>query len=195
MKQYIIAGALALVLILLIVATTWITLDTFSIGDISLLSISDMQAKKQELEVETANLITVTSTFDLSKTNLEDAQDKYKEVRDEYNSISQSDIETIKEATKEDHYYVEWLWIVLGEYAEDNNLELNVIDPRKGTEESAQGTLQIKLLGRYQDIANFVFEVENDAELKFKLDNMVMQYSSNNKVSATFDVLSMEVLF
>lgn len=195
MKQYIIIGVLTLMLILLIVATTWISIETLEIGNISFLSISAMQEKKADLELETANLVIEKAAYDVAKGNLQDAQNSYKTARDEYNSISEQDINYVKEATKEDHYYVEWLWIVLGEYALDNNLSLNVIDPRKGSEDSNQGTLQIKLQGRYQDVANFVFEVENDAELKFKLDNMSMTYASDNKINATFDVLSMEVLF
>jgi len=195
MKQYIIIGVLTLVLILLIVGTTWVTIETIEIGSLSFLSIDAMQDKNLELETETLQLSTLQTVFNTAKTNLENAQQSYKAARDDYNNISQEDIEYIKEATKEDHYYVEWLWIVLGEYALDNNLTLNVIDPRKGSEESNLGTVQIQLQGRYQDVANFVFEVENDAELKFKLDNMSMTYASDNKINATFDVLSMEVLF
>lgn len=195
MKQYITIAILTLVLILLISCTTWVTIETIQIGNLSFLSIDAMQNKNIELETETVQLSALQSVFNTAKTNLENAQQSYKEARDEYNSISQEDIEYIKEATKQDHYYVEWLWIVLGEYALDNKLTLNVIDPRKGSEESNQGTVQIQLEGRYQDVANFVFEVENDAELKFKLDNMSMTYASDNKINATFDVLSMEVLF
>jgi len=195
MKQYIILGVLTLVLILLIVGTVFVALKTVNFGDVSILSISDMQKQKQELQLEEANLVIIKSQFDVARNSLESAQSAYKASRDRYNNITEQDIETIKEATKEDHYYVEWLWIVLGDYAKDNKLTLKVFDPRTGEEKSAEGTVQINVVGRYQDIANFVFEVENDDELRFKLDNMLMTYSTDNKVSATFDVLGMEVLF
>lgn len=196
MKQYVIIGVLALVLILMIAGTTYLVLNTVNFGEnVSLLSISDMQKKDFELKLEEANLIMTKAQFDTSKQNLTSAQEQYKASRDRYNAITSEDIEIIKEATKEDHYYVEWLWIVLGKYADNNNLTLKVIDPRSGSEGSAKGTVQINVVGRYQDIANFVFEVENDAELRFKLDNMLMKYSDDNKISATFDVLGMEVLF
>lgn len=195
MKQYIIIGVLALVLIGLIVLTTFVSIKTIEIAGMSFPSIGVMQDKKNELDEETASLVNVKADFDLAKINLETAQKSYITARDAYNKITEEDIEYIKEATKEDHYYVEWLWIVLGEYALDNNLILRVIDPRKGSEESNLGTVQIQLQGRYQDVANFAFEVENDNELKFKLDNMSMTYAKDNKINATFDVLSMEVLF
>ncbi len=195
MKQYIITGCLALCLILLIVGITYVSLKTVSLGNVKALSIEDMKAKDMELKAATAELEVAKIQFDAANNNLEEAKKSYNTAKDAYNSVSEDKINTIKEATKEEHYYIDWLWIVLGGYADNNNLALTVIDPRQGSEASAKGTIKIKLVGRYSDITDFVFEVENDNDLKFKLDNMVMEYSENNKVSATFDVLSMEVLF
>lgn len=195
MKQYIITGCLALTLILLIVALTFVTLKTVSIGDIKALSIEDMKAKNIELDVAMAELEIAKVQYNAANTSLEMAKKNYESAKNAYNNISEEKINTIKEATKEEHYYIDWLWIVLGEYANNNNLQLSVIDPRTGNESSAKGTVKIRVLGRYSDITDFVFEVENDNDLKFKLDNMIMEYSGDNKVSATFDVLSMEVLF
>ena len=195
MKQYIITGCLALCLILLIVGITYVSLKTVRLGNVKALSIEDMKAKDMELIAATAELEVAKIQFDAANNNLEEAKKSYNTAKDAYNSVSEDKINTIKEATKEEHYYIDWLWIVLGGYADNNNLALTVIYPRQGSEASAKGTIKIKLVGRYSDITDFVFEVENDNDLKFKLDNMVMEYSENNKVSATFDVLSMEVLF
>lgn len=195
MKQYIITGCLTLSLILLITGITYVTIQTVSLGNIEALSIEDMKAKDTELKTATAELDIAKIQFDAANNNLEAAKKSYNAAKNAYNNISEDKINTIKEATKEEHYYIDWLWIVLGGYADNNHLALSVIDPRQGDEASAKGTIKIKLVGRYSDITDFVFEVENDNDLKFKLDNMLMEYSSDNKVSATFDVLSMEVLF
>lgn len=195
MKQYVITGVLTLTLILLIAGLTFVTLKTVSIGNIKALSIEDMKAKDVELEIAMAELEVAKVQYNAANVNLESAKKAYDTAKNAYNNISEDKIETIKEATREEHYYIDWLWIVLGEYAESNDLVLSVIDPRQENEKSAEGTVKIKLIGRYSDITDFVFEVENDNDLKFKLDNMLMEYDGNNKVSATFDVLSMEVLF
>ncbi|MBR5227815.1 MAG: hypothetical protein IKV94_04165 [Clostridia bacterium] len=197
MKQYIVIGILTVVLIVLIALTTLLALNDFSIANIDILSIKGMQNKKQELTLKEAELTVAEVGFQSATSALQNAKDAYAASKNKYDAITDEQIETIKEATKEDHYYIDWLWIVVGEYAEENNLTLNVIDSRTGNSDvdSAQGTIKIKVLGRYEDIANFVFEIENDNELRFKLDNMAMEYSKDNKVIATFDVLSMEVLF
>lgn len=195
MKQYIITGALTLSVILLIVATTLLTINTAKVAGISILSIEAMQNKGDELEEVTDNLEKSKKKYEEVSKNLEKSKNAYVEAKDAYSNITDEKIDMIKEATKEEQYQIEWLWIILGEYAEANNLTLDIVDPRKGSEKIGEGTVQIKLVGRYLDISNFVFEVENDNSLMFKLDNMSMQYASNNKVSATFDVLSMGVLF
>ncbi len=195
MKQYIITGTLALVLILLIAGLTYVTLKTVDLGKIKTLSITDMKIKDVELETATIELDVAKKQYDIANSNLETAKKAYEKAKNEYSSISEEKLNTIKEATREEHYYIDWLWIVLGGYADSNSLALTIKDPRQGGEASANGTIKINLVGRYSDIANFVFEVESDNDLKFKLDNMLMEYSGDNKVSATFDVLNMEVLF
>lgn len=195
MKQYIITGVLTVTLILFIVGLTYVVLNTVSIGSVKALSIEDMKSKDSELKGAMTELEIAKMQYEAANANLDGAKRDYESAKNAYNNVSEEKINVIKEATKEEHYYIDWLWIVLGGYADSNNLVLSVIDPRQGTEASAKGTVKIKLIGRYSDITDFVFEVENDNELKFKLDNMLMEYSGDNKVSATFDVLSMEVLF
>lgn len=54
-------------------------------------------------------------------------------------------------------------------------------------------TLKIKISGSYMNVSDFIFEVENDSELKFKLDNISMQPTGDG-VSATFDVKNMIIV-
>ena len=54
-------------------------------------------------------------------------------------------------------------------------------------------TLKINISGTYMNVSDFIFEVENDSELKFKLDNISMQPTGDG-VSATLDVKSMIIV-
>lgn len=72
--------------------------------------------------------------------------------------------------------------------------EINEIDPQvqQGaltTNTNKNPTLfKIQVTGSYIDVSSFVFEVENDKELRFKLDNIVMEYVSGTTIKATFNV-------
>ena len=53
-------------------------------------------------------------------------------------------------------------------------------------------TLQVK--GSYINVADFVFEVENDKSLRFKLDNIKMKSAGGIEVVTSFNVKDFTVL-
>ena len=53
--------------------------------------------------------------------------------------------------------------------------------------------IKITVQGRYANVADFVFDVENDKSLRFRLDNIKMTYTENNAIQATFNVLNIKV--
>ena len=57
----------------------------------------------------------------------------------------------------------------------------------------SNGAIRIVVRGRYANVADFVYDVENDKELKFRLDNIKMSYKSNNQIEATFNVLNLQL--
>lgn len=56
------------------------------------------------------------------------------------------------------------------------------------------GALSIQVTGNYINVSDFIFELENDKELNFKLDNISMEYVGNNNIKATFSVKNMVVI-
>lgn len=66
-------------------------------------------------------------------------------------------------------------------------------DPNTATGNNSAGSgsnsvLKIQVSGSYMNVSDFIFQVENDKELKFKLDNISMEYVSGTTIKATFDV-------
>ena len=66
--------------------------------------------------------------------------------------------------------------------------------PNTNTVTAINNGIVLVVKGRYANVADFVFDVENDKSLRFKLDNIKMSYSGDNTIQATFDVLSLSVL-
>ena len=71
---------------------------------------------------------------------------------------------------------------------EDKTSESNEEDIVNDTAVGNGEALKIQVTGSYLDLADFIFEVENDSELRFKLDNISMELVSGTVVRATFDV-------
>ncbi len=148
-------------------------------------------------------------------TELDTNKTKYTEEKRKYDAITQETLDIIKEATVVEEFNIDYMWIKLGHYANTNNLSLVLVEPGgeqidDSSDESTKDTItsedfdttitspegsindldefSIMLVGNYSDLAKFVFDVENDVELKFKLDKINMTYADNNDVSATFVV-------
>lgn len=58
---------------------------------------------------------------------------------------------------------------------------------------SNTSALKIQVTGSYMNTSDFIFEVENDVALKFKLDNISMDYVEGTTIKTTFDVKNITV--
>ena len=219
MKEYkktIILSGIALLFIILI--AVFMTND-IDFGLFKNLSIASLSKAKQDSENLIARELTQETNYLKAKDDLKTAENDFDVAKDKYESIDESTISTVLEATKDEKYFIEYLWIVLGNYAADNKLDIDIVTATTSTsdetninneekvEENVESTtveeenattsetgIKITVVGRYSNVADFVFDVENDRDLKFKLDNIRMTYASDNKVSATFDVISLTVV-
>ena len=230
------------ILILIIIIAVLVFICIWGIESLGVFSVSQISAKAEKLGSSNLNFETLDQQYKNSIIERDMAQDEFNKQKSKYEAISDDTIELIKDVTKEQEYMIEYLWVVLGAYAEDCGLKLIVMEPNQratfnitsGTvqlqEAKAEGkeettvtmpngqavdssgevkhgsgnivinpttnakTTKILLIGEYQDVADFVFEVENDKALKFKLDNISMEYAGENSVLAQFDVLDMSIL-
>lgn len=224
-KMIIISSILAVsVILLLVFMLLGVNLGAFRIPSVSYILDEYNLAKKSEKEL--------TSTQDIyysTVNNLEKSQTEYNRQKNKYNSISDETIDVIKEATTEETYNLEYMWIKLGNYAKKNNLEIVMVEPggqissqsednnssttanntsnttttttannttttstagnqTSNTTSSDSSVLRIQVTGSYMNTSDFIFEVENDTALRFKLDNISMDYVEGNTIKTSFNV-------
>lgn len=203
-------------------------------------SISSLVGEYGLVKKSEKDLSNAQGTYYTTVSNLEKAENDYNKQKNKYNSISDETINVIKEATTEESYNLEYMWIKLGNYAKKNNLEIVMVEPggKQSTNTnnnssnsgssinntnsnstttttttttsssttnnstnpstntssdtsastSSSSALKIEVKGSYMNISDFIFEVENDTSLRFKLDNISMDYVEGTTVKASFDV-------
>lgn len=238
----------------------------FKIGNIEVIPIMGIAEKKENINDKKKDLETSEEQNNTNKQTLESAKKEFTVQKEAYELISDETINAIREATKEEEYFIEYVWIVLGNYAKMNKLQLMVVEPNgtvsggtsdnptapgenpdvstgtgitadkegnvknpndikntnnpnnansqnPGTQTGQEGNnenkssegmssgitsnptaLTVKLKGNYINLADFVFEVENDKSLRFKLDNIKMKSAGGTEVEATFNVKDFKVL-
>ena len=205
-------------------------------------SISSLVGEYRLVKKSEKDLSTAQGTYYTTVSNLEKAESDYDKQKNKYNSISDETINVIKEATTEESYNLEYMWIKLGNYAKKNNLEIVMVEPGgkqitntnnnssnsgsstdntdstdsnsttttttttsssttnnstnsstntssdTSASTSSSSALKIEVKGSYMNISDFIFEVENDTSLRFKLDNISMDYVKGTTIKASFNV-------
>lgn len=222
MKKYTKIITLSVVLLALIALITLSMIFDVDLLLFKNLSVAGIQQKKLAVEELMQKQILEEANNSIAKSELQASKNSFDVAKSDYENIDEATIQSVQEATKEVKYFIEYLWIVLGNYATTNNVAINIITPgteiventtddeddknNNDTKKEQDETLntntttpltsgvKVTIQGRYAQVADFVFDVENDKSLRFKLDNIKMTYSGNNEIQATFDVLSLSVL-
>lgn len=234
-KKVLIVELIILVIIALIV-TAIFTVE-MNLGIFKVVSPQNLLAQYASINDMNAKLATSKSNYETSVKAVETAKAEYTKQKGEYEAITDDTIAIIKEATADEQYNIDYIWVQIGNYAKANNLVLSLIEPggtsQAGTDTSATPTattstttntnsqvtsdsktttgaqttaaattttpvkspsneLSIKVVGNYTDVSGFIFDLENDTELRFKLDKIKMEYAGNNQITATFAVKNLK---
>lgn len=254
------------VLVVLIALTVTLLLVNVNLKLINLGSIKELIAKHGEAIQAEENLKKKETEYKNAVSKVNSSKSSFDTAKAKYEAISDETINVIKEATTEENYNIEYMWIRLGNYAKKNNLTIVMAEPggsftdsssapKDSTNKSTKTTtttttttknddtsstnnssssnsnsnsnssstkdtstsnsttsddissinqtakdandkntlFKIQVSGSYLNVSDFVFEVENDKALRFKLDNISMDYVSGTTIKATFNVKNLVI--
>lgn len=88
-------------------------------------------------------------------------------------------------ASQLDPYDIDYLWTKLGNYAKEENVVIKIDITVSGVS-SELYDLNFSVNGDYSDITDFIYDIENDSKLGFKIDDFKMVASTDNTLLATF---------
>ena len=131
-----------------------------------------------------------TTDYRLALNKKQAAESNFEDSKAEYVELAETaSIEEIREANKREEYFLDYLWMKIGTYA--NNSEIRVlIDPNY-----QEATIDFDISGQYIAVINFIYDLENDPDLAFNIDNLVMQGGSSEKVTkASFQVRNINII-
>ncbi len=233
-KKVLIVSLIALALLGLVALATLTNID-FKLFRFA--SISSLIEQREDLVKTQQQLQAQEKAYSTAITKNGTEQTAFTSEKNKYNAISDETIKIVKEATTQDNYSIEYMWIKLGNYASSNNLTIAMADPTTtsvnvtdstsatsststssssssssssqssnntksadtssdnsaNSEASTDTLFTIQVSGSYLDVSDFVFEVENDKELRFKLDNISMDYISGTAIRAKFNVKNLTI--
>ena len=184
------------IIVLLLVLGISTVANGIQIGDFQILSISQIEEKNNEInnKIEEINQLNDTEypskiqALNSASNHMETAKSKY------LNYTSLSTDEEILAAMQEKTYKIEFLWATLGTHArnEEVNLKFEILEKSIGT--TKVNDIKFTVDGTYINIINFVYAIENDADLNFRIRNFkLLPYQSNGILEATFLVTNIAI--
>lgn len=223
-KKFLIGEAIAALIIASIIAVIFMV--EVDLGIFKIVSPQSLISQYESIKDMNSKLATSKTNYETSIKAVDTAKSEYTKQKEKYEAITDEAISIIKDATADEQYNIDYIWVQIGNYAKANNLVLSLIEPggtsQTATDTSATSTtttttntqvtseskpadnqtastttsqtkspsneLSIKVVGNYNDVSSFIFELENDTELRFKLDKIKMEYAGNNQITATFAV-------
>ena len=185
MKNILMSVFTLLLLILIVI----IMVSGINIWGLEIPSITQIIDKNTNLTARVEELNTLNNvTYKKSLSTLNDATKQLTTSKSTYLDIASiSSDEEIKEANQEKSYAREYLWSQIGNHAtaEGVNLKLTVTP----TGVSNKNRLDFTVVGSYIGIINFIYSIEDDEDLNFRIENFKLTTGdSEDKLNCTFTV-------
>lgn len=182
---------ISILLILLIVLAYFTIFQGISIGTFKVLSTSDIIKLNDDLTVKIGEANKKIKTDLQSKRSelneniniLLDNKESY------YNLANVSTESEITEASTEQVYSIEYLWVRVGRHARSEGVNMKMDVLAGDTGDASVKNINFTAVGKYMAIMNFVSALEDDSELGFRIEDFHLVPAEDEiNLQATFSV-------
>lgn len=161
---------ISIIIILLIGLGYTISVKSLNIGALKLESINDIKNASTNLEQKfnTSKEI-LAQTYPKSIEDLDNVVRDLKKVKQEYEAktLNNPEAQTNLGVIQVEKYNIEYLWTIIGNYATKNGVTLT-LDVKSSNAEDVYN-LNFNLEGTYIGITDFIYNLEDDSDLKFEI--------------------------
>ena len=186
---------LIIIIVLLLILGYGVAGNGIQIADLQIHSFKQVEEESQNLKskIEESNKLIDTdypkrvSDLQTAKNNLKEAQDEYLK----YTNLSSD--EDILEAKTEKTYAIEFLWTKLGLHAREEGVNITFELISSSTGANNVNDIKFTVNGSYIAITNFIYSIENDSELDFRIKDFKLLPYKNEILQGTFRVENIAV--
>ena len=172
-----------ILIVILLLVLGFMAVQGLSIGNFRIHSIKDIIADNKKLDEELAGLsYSIDNDYETSKTNLQKSlQSLLKNKQDYQDAITFSTEDEIQKANQSEKYKIDYLWTKIGLYATKNGVELQMNVTSSSSGIPAQYDISFTTIGEYLSTSEFIYAIENDSNLGFKIENFRLENYSGTK--------------
>ena len=176
---------ISILVCLLLIGSTFFVVNGMSKVKLNGLKGLDEENKKVEQKIsDLSNIISVT--YANTQSNLKRTANTLQDSKTEYeNQAALSNSQSPSYASQLEKYDIDYLWTKIGNYAKSENVVIKIELVANGASKNLYN-LNFTVTGEYAKITDFIYDIENDSKLGFKIDEFKMGASGDNKLSASF---------
>ena len=160
-----------------------------SIVNLRISSIEEIIKENEKLDSQIKTLNdTIEKDYVLANSNLDASYKKLQTSKQKYeDTIRYSTEEEIKAANQTEKYKIGYLWTKIGLYATKHNIVIQA----NVTAGSVAGLYNISFTckGEYINISEFIYDVENDSNLGFKIEDFSLSPSTNTNILNAYFII------
>lgn len=184
---------LLIVIILLLVFCYTAIVKGTSIGSLHISSIKEIDENNKKLDEKTEEVNSLIDvTYPKENDELNNASKAMQEVKERYlKETSSSTEQEIENALQVENYDIERLYVKLGMHAKKEGVQIKFTLGAPQIENIRD--LNFTVEGSYIAITNFLYAIEDDEELKFRIYNFKLLPYKENILQASFTVRNVRV--
>ena len=184
------------IIIVLFIALGYVSvMNGVQIGNFQILSMKQIEEKSQELKTKIEGTNTLIDVdYPKKIADLKTAAQKMKDAQSEYLKYTNLSTDAqILEAMGEKSYTIEFLWTKLGTHArkEGINLTFEIVASKTGANDV--NDIKFTVNGSYIAITNYIYAIENDTDLNFRIENFKLLPHKNEILQGTFNVRNIAI--
>lgn len=187
---------LIIVIILLLVALGYtMSFKGLEIGKFEIWSVKELSesSKNMDSKIEEINSL-IDVQYPKKISDLKSASNSLRSAREEYlNYTNLSSDEQILRAMQEESYSIEFLWTKIGNHATSEGVNLKFEIASSSTGGNNVNDINFTVEGTYIGITNFIYAIENDQELNFRIQNFKLLPNDGNILKGTFVVRNIAI--
>ncbi len=170
-------------ILLLLVMTTFMLLKSVKIGGLQILGIKDLNEENKKLDASIQTLSRLSSTdFNQALADITSSSKQYEQAKSEYEELATVSTDSeVGAANQLQKYEIEYLWTRIGNHATSENVVLK-LEVKANSTSQATGYYDLNFIatGDYVGLTDFIYDIENDSSLGFKIEAFKMEPSGSN---------------
>ena len=180
---------ISILIVILLAIAGYMCYDGITVINFRISGIKEIKQLNESLDTQISVASRLISTdYPTELSNLSKSLKELKTEKENYdNLVNISTDEEVQSAAKFEKYEIESLWVMIGNHAKKEGVTMKMDINSSSTGTQGLYNLNFTVNGQYVGIADFIYDIENDSKLGFKIENFkLIPGSDTNILTGTF---------